>query len=204
LINDEDHNFERLILDNSREWNGFWFWRDKPVGERGAARNILEAAGVLVTDLVSLEPGQDPPDCEATLDGKCAGVEVTELVQQRTLDRSIKAVRQRARGEEPQKPEAHFAWDRNDLLAALQKLLDRKNSGKPKRTYERYVLVIHTDEMFLDRESVARFLAGATFSTSLITDAFLGLSYEPASKSCPTFRLQLTPGGVSASDAKSP
>ena len=34
----EDHNFTQLVLANTREWNGFWFWRDKPVGERGAAR----------------------------------------------------------------------------------------------------------------------------------------------------------------------
>ena len=53
-MNDDD-NFEQLVLANKREWNGFWFWRDKPVGERGAARNILEAAGVQVDGLRSLD-----------------------------------------------------------------------------------------------------------------------------------------------------
>ncbi len=33
-LNDDD-NFKQLVLANTREWNGFWFWRDKPVGERG-------------------------------------------------------------------------------------------------------------------------------------------------------------------------
>jgi hypothetical protein len=83
------------------------------------------------------------------LDGKWSGVEVTELVHRATLERSIKAVRQRSRGEKPQKPEAYFVWGRDDLIAALQKLLVVKNSAKLKRSYERYVLVIHTDEFFL-------------------------------------------------------
>jgi hypothetical protein len=63
----DDADLVRLILANKREWNGFWFWRDKPVGESGIARNILEAAKFQVNDLRSLD--QDPPDCEATLDG---------------------------------------------------------------------------------------------------------------------------------------
>jgi hypothetical protein len=96
-MNDDD--FERLVLANTREWNGFWFWRDKPVGERGVARNILEAAKVQVNDLRSRD--HQPPDCEATLDGNFSGIEVTELVHRPTLERSIKAVRQRSRGEVP-------------------------------------------------------------------------------------------------------
>ena len=162
-----------LILANMREWNSFWFWRDKPVGERGIACNILEAAKVEVTDLRS--PDKDPPDCEATLDGQFSGIEVTELVHRPTLERSIKAVRQRARGEEPRKAEAYFDWGRDGFVEALQNLLDVKNSKPPARFYERYVLVIHTDEFFLYSASVECFLKGATFNTSLITRAFLGL-----------------------------
>jgi hypothetical protein len=43
--------------------------------------------------------------------------------------------------------------------------------------YERYVLVIHTDEFFLDSATVRRFLKGATFRAHLITDVILGLSH---------------------------
>ena len=106
------------------------------------------------------------------------------------MERSIKAVRQRSRGEEPQKPEAYFDWDCDDLIAALQKMLVVKNLAKPKRSYERYVLVIHTGEYFLDSDRVERFLKGASFGTSLITHAFLGLSYEPG-KGYPVFELEL-------------
>jgi hypothetical protein len=79
---DNDYDLGALILANTREWNSFWFWRDKPVGERGVAREVLEAAKVEVTDLRSLD--QDPPDCEATLDGQFSGIEVTELVHRPT------------------------------------------------------------------------------------------------------------------------
>ena len=184
----DDDDFEQLVLANKREWNSFWFWRDKPVGERGIARDILEKAGVQVDGLKSLD--QDPPDCEATLDGQFSGIEVTELVHRATLERSIKAVRQRSRGEEPQKPEAYFIWGRDDLVAALQAMLVVKSRAKLKRPYERYVLVIHTDEFFLDSGNVERFLKGANFNTSLITHAFLGLSYEPG-KGYPVFPLEL-------------
>ena len=186
-MNDDD-DFKQVVLPNTREWNGFWFWRDKLIGERGAARNILEAAGIQVDGLTSLD--QDPPDCEAMLDGQFSGIEVTELVNRAMLERSIRAVRQRWRGEEPQKPEAYFDWDRDDLIAALQELLVVKNSAKLKRSYEQYVLVIHTGEFFLSGDSVERFLKGAIFNTSLITHAFLGLSYEPG-KGYPVFELKL-------------
>jgi len=80
-MNDDDDDYNdlgRLILANTREWNSFWFWRDKPVGERGVVREVLESAKVEVTHLRSLD--QDPPDCEGTLDGQFSGIEVTELV----------------------------------------------------------------------------------------------------------------------------
>ena len=128
----DDDNFKKLVL-AKREWNGFWFWRDKPVGERGIARDILEAAKVQITKLRSLD--QDPPRLRA--DGQFSGIEVTELVHRPTLERSIKAVRQRSRGQEPQKPEPYFIWERDHLVEALQKILDVKNLAKPKGYYER-------------------------------------------------------------------
>ena len=52
------------------------------------------------------------------------------------------------------------------------------------------MLVIHTAEYLLESNKVERFLKGASFKTSLITQAFLGLSYEPG-KGCPVFELEL-------------
>src|SRR4051794_1479566 len=102
---DDDEPTE-AIRANIREWQTFWYWRDKPVGERGAAREVLTAAGFDLRDLRSC--ASDPPDCEATIDGRRCGIEMTELVHRPTLERSIKAVRQRAAGREPDRAEAHF------------------------------------------------------------------------------------------------
>jgi hypothetical protein len=170
---------------NAREANTFWFWRDRTIGEPGAALEILTQAGVDVVGLVSRNPN-DPPDCEATLDGHFSGVEVTELVDQATLERSIRAARDREAGKEPSQPEAFLFWDRDSLLTELQALIDRKDRKTQKGgPYERYALVVPTDETFLDRDTTRRFLEGATFQSQLITDVFLGLSYHDGC--CPVF-----------------
>lgn len=85
---DELSVFLRLIEVHSRPWNGYWAWRDKPVGEREAAEDVLSAAGLNLSCLRSRP--EDPPDCEAIIDSQRWGIEVTELVHQRTLERSLR------------------------------------------------------------------------------------------------------------------
>jgi hypothetical protein len=146
---ESEDDLRKVIEANARPWNGFWSWRDKPIGEHGAASEILQRAGIDVGDLTSRPLNEDPPDCEGTLDGRWSGVEVTELVHRKTLERSIKAAKQRAMGREPAQPEAYFVWDKDDLIAAIQTLIDGKGVAKLKGgPYERYVLVIHSDEFF--------------------------------------------------------
>jgi hypothetical protein len=130
---ESEDDFRELIEANVRSWNGFWYWRDKPIGEHGAASEILQRAGVDVVGLRSRPQNEDPPDCEGTLDGRWSGVEVTELVHQKTLERSIKALKQRAVGREPEQSEAYFVWERDDLIAAVESLIDGKDVAKLKR-----------------------------------------------------------------------
>jgi hypothetical protein len=193
---DDANDYLRVNLAGRREWNDFWTWQDKPIGEHGAAWEVLHAAGLRVETLNPREPNQDPPDCEGRVDGLWTGVEVTELVHRATLKQSIKALKQRHAGKEPDRPEVHFLWGRDDLLAALRERLAVKDGRAPKGgPYERYILVMVTDELFLDSDRVERFLQGATFRVAFITDAFLGLSYHPAFKGkggYPVFPLQLT------------
>jgi hypothetical protein len=189
---ESEDDLRKLIKANSRPWNTFWSWRDKSIGEHGAAIEILQRAGVDVVDLASRPQNEDPPDCEGRLDGKWSGVEVTELVHRKTLERSIKALKQRAAGHEPEQPEAYFVWERDDLIAAIQALIDGKDVAKVKGgPYERYVLVIYTDEFFLSQEAVRKYLEGTTFRCQLITDVIIGLSHEPGF-GIPTFRLEVT------------
>ena len=70
-------------------------------------------------------------------------------------------------------------------------MIDAKDAAKLKGgPYERYVLVIHSNEFFLSRIATTEFLRGAKFRAELITDVFIGLSYEPGF-GIPTFRLDL-------------
>src|SRR3954469_14240608 len=101
----EDEEFAAVIRKNVRTVQTYWYWNDKPVGERGAARNILAEAGMRVVGLRSCD--RDPPDCEATVDELWTGIEVTELTHRKTLERSLKGKRQ------------HFAWPREALLSEL-------------------------------------------------------------------------------------
>jgi hypothetical protein len=194
-MSDEDDDDERslatTIASNVRPWNGFWSWRDKPIGELGAAREILTRAGIDASNLNS-RGKDDPPDCEGNIDGCRTAVEVTELVHEPTLKRSLKALKQRASGKQPDRPEAYFVWQKPDLIHALQQRIDQKDRAKLKGgSYERYILVIATDEMFLEASQVEQWLLDATFQSKRITDAFLGLSHEPKRGGCPVFKLAL-------------
>ena len=51
----------RLIRENSRSWNPYWAWRDKPVMERDAAHEVLTTLGLEPVDLRSRPEGQAAP-----------------------------------------------------------------------------------------------------------------------------------------------
>ena len=56
-------------------------------------------------------------DCECCLDGSFSGVEVTELVDQETLEQSIRGDR------------VYLDWDRQQFLSALQSRIDIKDKS---------------------------------------------------------------------------
>ena len=182
-------NYLRIMIAKKRKKNSFWKWADRQVEERCIAIEILSQAGVDVVGMGSREQGEDPPDCEATLDGRASGVEVTELIDQPTLEWNLR---------NQDSPE-YFDWDQPTFLAVLQRRIDAKDREWKGECYERRVLVIHTDEFELNRDIVSRFLEVARFRATLITDAFLGLSYHSSAESgggCyPVFRLSLHPTG---------
>jgi hypothetical protein len=176
--NNDWSDFGKIIRVNKRGANDYWYWRNKAEMEVDAARAVLEGSGCNVGQLESRN--DDPPDCEAIVDGKRSGIEITELVHERSLKSTIKGSGQ------------YFLWDRDDLLTKLQKLIQHKDRADIKGgPYDRYILVIVTDEFVLERGDVSRFLEGAEFSARHITDCFFGLSYHPATKSCPIFKLKL-------------
>jgi hypothetical protein len=164
---------------------GFWdrHGHGKSVTEPVQAREILLAAGFAVTEFGSRQ--DDPPDCEGRLDGQWSAVELTQLMHEEARAQSVEAIKQ-------QKPEVYFSWERKDVLRTIQKLIEAKDekhyNGGP---YQRFVLIINTDEFELSESAMSQFLEGETFRTRVFNDVVVGLSYDPASGRYPTFRLNL-------------
>ena len=183
MADHDDSGFARTMLENKRGANDFWYWKDKPVMEAGIARTVLESAGRQFEQLRS-RGREDPPDCEAIIEGLRYGIEVTELADETTLKASIKGNHQ------------ILLWGCDQLCAELQKRIDRKDVPPQKvkdGPYDRYMLIIATDETALDPERVEQFLEGKRFCSSFITDVFFGLSYDPKLKCYPIFQLPLIP-----------
>jgi hypothetical protein len=86
---DDHDDFARVMRENKRGANDFWYWKDKPVMEAGVARTVLESAGRQFQQLRSRHR-EDPPDCEAIIEGLRYGIEVSELVDEPTLKATIK------------------------------------------------------------------------------------------------------------------
>ena len=179
----------------TRGWQDYWDWKDKAVKECGAVKDVLEAAGVQFTGLRSCE--DDPPDCEAFIDGQWSGIEHSELVCQKNLELNIQELRKRAAKAPPKLTGPFAEWPPKSLLAAIQTRIDEKDVSH-KLEYERYVLVLVTAEMLLYRAYVEGCLDGAKFRAKFITDVFFGLDYHPADPltgkagGVPVFRLALT------------
>jgi hypothetical protein len=183
MSDDEEDDLGRIIRENIREWQSGRYWRDKSVGECGRIRDVLTAAGRDVRDLRSRPETDQPPDCEGTINGQWCAIEDTELVHEPTMKRSIKAKRERSEGKDPKKPEAYFWWEQTSLLDALQQRITKKDEGAGRSKggpYARYMLVMWTEETFLYRDVVQKFLEGACFRSTHITDAFLSLAYHPS------------------------
>lgn len=129
--------------------------------------------------------GEDPPDCDAHAgDGTRIGIEITELVD----GISIAAARLG-------KPYDWKDW-KGVLLPALEKLVRRKDNPRSIKggPYSQYVLVIFSDEPWLERDYLEHIIAKHTFgATQLITKAFLLLSYDPFIRRYPCYKLRVSP-----------
>jgi hypothetical protein len=76
----ELEGFAEMMRANKRGASDYWYWGDRPQMEVGAAKEVLTKAGVVFRDLRTHK--NDPPDCEATIEGQLVGIEVTELIHE--------------------------------------------------------------------------------------------------------------------------
>jgi hypothetical protein len=142
--------------------------------EQNDARTVLEAAGLQFTNLRHRGEGRDPPDCEVEIDGVRCGIELTEFVHRRTLEKSIKAHKADSRYR------YYHEWTREGFLEQLREEIAKKDQPRDLKDgpWQRYFLIFWTGEMHLGIEELTEFLDGAVFECELITDALMGLDYH--------------------------
>ncbi len=143
--------------------------------EQNDARTVLEAAGLQFTNLRHRGEGRDPPDCEAEIDSVRCGIELTEFIHRRTLEKSIKAHKADSRHR------YYHEWTREEFLEQLHEEIAKKDQPRDLKDgpWQRYFLIFWTGEMHLGVEELTEFLDGVVFECELITDALIGLDYHP-------------------------
>lgn len=195
---EDDIDWARLAEEfkkNHRPHAGHFSWEtNRELAEWGVLQEFANALahddGLFFSQARHRDAGNDPPDCEALVaDGSRIGIEITELVD----DRSAAAARLG-------KPYDWKDW-KGVLLPALEQILDRKDSPAEIKDgpYSEYVLLVFSDEPWLERDYVERSIAVHVFpGTAVITRAFLLLSYDPFLQRYPCYELQISPNALQA------
>ena len=183
----------KLIVEavqRSRGHAEFFDWPDKSVKEWGVATTFVEElerdCKVLISS-VKLHPGgaNHAPDVQLTKnDGENWGVEITELVSQAAIEKT-------KQGEIPD-----TEWLDEELVRAFHAIVARKDrpenvKGGP---YDRYLLLVHTDEPELPFAQLAETLGRLDFQTRLIDEIHVLVSYDPGRERCPILHLRATKG----------
>jgi len=125
----------------------------------------------------------DPPDCTArTRSGALVAVEISEFVSQAAIE--FNAQTQRELGRRPGITETVVhQWTGPAFLAALGAILARKDTRVFKDgPYQEVVVVIHTDEPLLVRQTCEAWLADHEFGPfNTLTRGYFLYPYEPPS-----------------------
>ena len=171
------------ILEGHRKYASFFEFGEKWQKELSVGEELIRALnaefGFALTDLSVQDP--DPPDLTCRNGAERIAIEVTELV-------CAKAVRANERGRED-----YREWRPGEVAAALQALVQRKDSAKLcGGPYDSHWLCIFTDEFTLTAGVVAKQLEAVRFGpVRQINQAFVLFSYEPGRPTYPVVPLQL-------------
>jgi len=173
--NDEEHILDLLRREAShgRQNTADSSWHDRSA----AGKSLVELAWLesLIEELQALGacPYENPlasddewPDCEATLvaSGARVAVEVSEVVRGKGLA-----------------PRGHpEPWTREQFIEAVQQRITEKDAKFHGGSFAEYMVLLHTDELFLVEEWVEPALHDATFNLThgTINTAYLILGYR--------------------------
>lgn len=137
------------------------------------APSFEKSYGVTVKKIVQ---GDDPPDIVFEADrGKRYGIELTELVNKAAITAKIK-------NDDALYSRELLNWNQQNTCERIESLLNAKQLAAENVSglYERYIVLIHTDETMLTSNQVSRYVSGHTWPQySNIDDAYIICSYEP-------------------------
>ena len=146
------------------------------------SETVREAGELGLTAIASWS--RDPPDCQAIgPKGERLGIEVTEFVDQRLA------------GQNPMKTRPRF-WEIADVIVRLTEIIEKKNlKCAGVKGFDRLMLLIHCDEMFLRGyagDDVLEGLRDTTFKQpSRIDEVAFMMSYDARIRSYPIIKLRL-------------
>lgn len=173
----------------SRGHADYWSWeKDRSIAEAGVVDDFIvaiEREEAIRFRSARHREGDDPPDCEAVdEEGRIWGLEVTELLHSRSV-----AAARAGQYVEPK------YWDADGVAKEIERRIARKDAASEVRggPYERYAVIIYTDEPFLLPEHVASAVQERSFGpVRLLTDAFVLMSYDPHQGNQPLYRASLS------------
>jgi hypothetical protein len=172
----------------ARGYADFFDWPDKSVKEWGVAQTFVKelkrVKGINVRSGKQHPAGANhPPDFQVIIEtGELWGVEITELVSQ-------KAIEATKRGHS-----VVADWSDEELNARFEYLVLKKDrpenvKGGP---YDRFMLLVHVDEVMLTRGRLERVLGRRSFRTRLIDEIYVLMSYDPRHQSYHLLSLSTT------------
>ena len=170
------------IIKRQRKHASFFEWPQKDTKELGILKCLIESLKKAGCSSYSDPQStlKDPPDCVARDNsGKLVGIEISEFVDLKTV-----------RDAQHNKAYPKY-WDKQEVIDRTQSIIlkkDRKKiHGGP---YSRIILVIFTDETFLDPDDVIPYLKQHEFEkTNQVDDIYFLFSYDPRYNTYPYVKL---------------
>jgi len=180
---DNEHVIQNLLARAARMSRGhadFFDWPEKDQKEFGIAEEALLSIGLTRGKLLS-RGADDPHDCEHRNWLGSIGLEITEFVDQASIEHLKRTGAASSR-----------FWNKREFHEQLGSIVKRKDStdqlfGRP---YLAYFLVVHCDELSVSYQMAAEFLKGMRFEARIIDEIIFLFSYDPARQSYPSIRIR--------------
>lgn len=167
--NDDDQliaTIDKMVLSERQDGTGRL--KTRHFGKDQEIEDARKALSGLMLDFTDLRESLDPPDCEAKVDGKLWGIEITEIVHKPSLPA-------RLRGEE----RLHYEWKDAEIVGHLASLIHQKDAkpfqGGP---YHARLLVIVAAEIHTERSRLDPLLEEFSIACEQFTHVCVSYGYH--------------------------